>query len=392
MKNGQQIAVITPNSDTFTNPTMPLIFRQLQERGIIVYLFGPKQVPGCPDNLTNVMFIESGFRLSLFRNPGYYISQFLSFITVFRILRKNGIKILLGVDPLGLIYAGRIKKLFGKKLHLGYLSFEIFFKNELKSKYHLKLKEKEIYYSSTIESLLVQDEKRKELLIKENGIRISSDHIAFVPVSPEKIEVKNKVDIHEKFSIPRNKRLAVYSGSIGKWCGTQAIIEAFDKGFWDSEHWLIFHTRKPITKTDPFYEDLKRLHNDSEVPFSLHTQPFKGFEELSSFLSGFDLALALYYPNTENPYYGMNMKEIGLSSGKFSTYMMLGLPTIVTSCSIYEELLKSYKIGAIIENVESLKSAMTETKFSVEDISQLYNDYLNPLPGILSYLNIIYPE
>jgi hypothetical protein len=382
------IAIITPNSDTFTNPTMTSLFHILKEKGVEVFLFGPIQHPACPDNLQNVNAIQSVFKLNLFKNPTHYIAHWSSYLKIIKTLRKEKISTLLAVDPMGIIVGGRIKKLFRGKIHLSYLSFEIFFKKEL-SDHYLSLKEKEIYYSAGIDSLLIQDEKRRELLLKEKSISLPFERIALVPVSPLKIEVLDKSDIHSMLLIPKQKKLVIYSGSVGTWCGTNAIIEAFDKGYWNNDYWLVFHTRKTIDSNNPFFADLIRLDADEKNPFSLHPNPYDSFEELAQFLSGFDIALALYYPNNENPYYGMNMKEIGLSSGKFSTYMMLGLPTIVTSCSIYEELLHKYKFGAILYDLNFLNDSFKKVENNENNALKLYDEILEPESKLIDYVNIL---
>ena len=201
------------------------------------------------------------------------------------------------------------------------------------------------------------------------------------------MKCSENIDIRSKLHIPLDKKLVVYSGSVGEWCGTKAIIEAFDRGFWSNDYWLVFHTRKPIGKENEFYENLIRLDNDTALPFTLHPHPFDGFEELAVFLSGFDLALALYYPNNENPYYGKNMQEIGLSSGKFSMYMMLGLPTIVTPCDVYNELIKKYAFGAVIEDISQIGVALSTTCFSKRDALELYKISLNPVNKLEMYID-----
>lgn len=340
-----------------------------------MHLFGPKQMPQCPENLDNVICYDSTFKLG-FRNPKFLKSQITSYNRVRRMIKNHNISTVFAVDPLGLIIGGRVKKYLCKIVKLCYLSFEIFFKEEL-SGYYLNLKNKEIKYSKFIDSLLIQDEVRRDLLFAENGFTLPSDKVALIPVSPEPIEVKEAVDIHKRFGIDKSMKLAVYSGSLGKWCGTDAIIEAFDKGYWPEGYHLVFHTRKPLKEGDAYYNDIMRLANDPNVPFTLHAHPFEAFEDLAAFLKGFDIALALYYPNYDGPYYGKNMQEIGLSSGKFSMYMMLGLPTIVTACKTYNELIKKYKFGAVIEDVKGLKSVVS-CQYAKEDVERLYKDVLTP--------------
>jgi hypothetical protein len=383
-----RIAIVTPNTDTFTNPTLTTLFHLLQEKGVEVYLFGREQQPACPENISNVIQIRSLFKLHLLSNPKHLFSHWKSYFKVIRTIRIEKIDVILAVDPLGLIVGGRIKQLLGNKLHLSYLSFEIFFKEEL-SGHYLKMKHKEIYYSKLFDSLLVQDEKRCDLLLKENKILLDANQIALVPVSPMKIEVQEKPNLHSKFNIPTDKKLVVYSGSVGAWCGTQVIIEAFDKGYWNNAFWLVFHTRKQIQDGDQFAEDLYRLDANPATPFSLHPNPFESFEELAVFLTGFDLALALYYPNFANPYYGKNMMEIGLSSGKFSTYMMLGLPTIVTPCEVYEVLMKKYNFGGLLVDINNIGNLMLANNYSNEIIDELYEKVLNPKFSLNKYIGLL---
>ena len=382
------IVVVTPNTDTFTNPTMTALFHILKEQEVDVYLFGPDQQPSCPDNIQNVTFVRSVFKLNLFRNPKYFKAHWSSYFKIIRLFRKEKISTLLAVDPMGIIAGGRIKRFVGKRINLSYISFEIFFKDEL-SGYYLKMKEKEIYYSGFIDSLLIQDEKRRDLLLHENSISIPPECIALVPVSPMKIEIAEEPNIYKLLNIPNDKKLVIYSGSVGAWCGTDAIIEAFDKGYWNNDYWLVFHTRKIIQSNDIYYDELMRLEKDVNIPFSMHSHPYDSFEDLSVFLSGFDIALALYYPNNENPFYGKNMQEIGLSSGKFSTYMMLGIPTIVTSCDIYKELILKYQFGAIISDIHQIGDVLTKTSFLNRNAFYLYENELNPEKKIKKYIDLL---
>ena len=120
------VALVTPNTDTFTNPTMTTLFHGLKLRGVEVVLFGPMQQPSCPDNLTNVREIHSVFRLNLLRNPKYYLKHWVSYLRIVRTIRREKISVLMAVDPMGLIAGGRIKKLMSNSIHLSYLSLRYF--------------------------------------------------------------------------------------------------------------------------------------------------------------------------------------------------------------------------------------------------------------------------
>jgi len=70
-------------------------------------------------------------------------------------------------------------------------------------------------------------------------------------------------------------------------------------------------------------------------------------------------------------------------------YMMLGLPTIVTPCDIYTELIKKYAFGAVINDLNGFKTLINEVKFSKKDILDLYETKLNPQIKLIKYINIL---
>lgn len=385
--------LITPNQDTFANPTLVAIFEKLQEQGGVVHLFGPVQQAGCPEHIHCVEQHVCDFRLYPLRNPKHYLSQLRSYRMMAKFVREYGIKTAMVVDPMGVVIGGRLCRYFCKGLTLSYLSFEIFFRNEL-SGYYLHLKDKESAYSRYISSVLSQDENRFRLLCQENALPQDIAH-CLIPVSTEAMQIDHPVDIHERFGIASDVKTVVYSGSIGSWCGTDAILNMFENGSWPKGYHLVFHTRKPIQSPSSIFPSPSSLESrimaldaDSTQPFSLHAHPFDSFNELGAFLKGFETALALYYPNNENAYYGRNMQEIGLSSGKFSMYMMLGLPTIVTPCQTYEQLMEKYHFGAILTDESRIADCLNgiDSQCSAE-ARRLYNEVLQP--DVKSYLKMI---
>jgi len=413
--------LITPNVDSFANPTLVSIFETVQRDNGRVHLFGPAQQAACPAHIHCVEQHVCDFRLQPWRNPKRYWSQWCSYHLMAKYVKALGVKTAMVVDPMGVIIGGRLCKYFCKGLQLSYLSFEIFFRDELKG-YYLTLKDKEIYYSRYITSVLSQDENRLHLLCSENHINLSNQsnlseqpkcvsHF-LVPVSTAPMHITSLVDIHTRFNIPKDVKTVVYSGSIGTWCGTDAILDMFEQGLWPKGHHLVFHTRKRIAVVKNGYDRLRKvmkgdavksvnegesrlksvnigersveerlmaLDEDPKVPFTLHGNPFDSFNDLGAFLKGFDIALALYYPNNESAYYGRNMQEIGLSSGKFSMYMMLGLPTIVTPCKTYEQLLKQYRFGAVLSDERQIAECLMRIDANCgKEAKRLYDEILQP--------------
>ncbi|MBP9192726.1 MAG: hypothetical protein KBF96_09265, partial [Ignavibacteria bacterium] len=94
------------------------------------------------------------------------------------------------------------------------------------------------------------------------------------------------------------------------------------------------------------------------------------------------IGLAVYFPNYEDSFSGKNVEEIGLSSGKFSTYIMLGKPTITTSNKIYNYLNEKYNYGYIIDTAEDIKEGIVNIKseydMKVSGCKKLFKEVLDP--------------
>ena len=96
----------------------------------------------------------------------------------------------------------------------------------------------------------------------------------------------------------------------------------------------------------------------------------------------FQNAIATYFPNNLDIFAGKNLEAIGLSSGKFSSYMMLGIPTITTNHFIYRFLNNKYKFGEIINTISELPDALNKVRTGIKEKSEsckrLYDEVLNP--------------
>jgi len=111
--------ILTPNLDTFTNPTMVALFETLQQDGERVRLFCPMQVVPCPENIKNVEIIESVFRLNVFTNPKFLFKQLRTYLRVKNTIRKYNVRTVMVVDPLGVIAGGRLKRFLCKDIKIG---------------------------------------------------------------------------------------------------------------------------------------------------------------------------------------------------------------------------------------------------------------------------------
>jgi hypothetical protein len=119
-----------------------------------------------------------------------------------------------------------------------------------------------------------------------------------------------------------------------------------------------------------------------KMNITFHNKPFYHTKDYNAFLSCCQIGLAIYIPNTIDFFAGKNIIEIGLSSGKFSTYMMLGLPTVTTSNSIYKELNEIYDFGETIKNIEELPDKLNKIKSNyatkLKGCSEIFKNELDP--------------
>lgn len=386
----RSIALVTPNTDTFSNPTLLFLVRKLIDQNYKILFFGHKQI-FIPEEIKEKIELHSlpfNF-ISFFGRPDSsrrpldivkLVKQYSKLYKLFRI--KNKVKALLCIDPMGIVYGGRIKNLIDVKLI--YISFEIFFENEISNKEKKKVKFLEKEYSRKSEIIVIQDSEREKLLRSENelGKDVKFMHI---PVSPEKLNSGDKksevyFDLYKEFNIPEGKTIVIYSGSLQNWSGIKKILELFpDK--WDNENWLLIHTHNDLPENNETKQRIYKLIKDKRN-ISFHNKPFQDFSEYAGFLSGCHIGLAVYFPNYEDSFSGKNVEEIGLSSGKFSTYIMLNKPTITTSNKIYKYLNENYNFGYIVDSVEEINTGIRNIKKEYEiktaGCDKLFREVLDP--------------
>jgi hypothetical protein len=339
----KEIIVFTKNRDTFSNPTLVLFFRMLLERGHKVHLFAPSQYSKLPFNLPQ--FVLHSPRQ---RPPGsllpHRVQNFLENIfflwKAISVGKFQAKRLVIGIDPYGLILANRFATLT-KQCTLGYLSFEIIFWDELWKPTQSRLKSREAKASQKIDFCLVQDGHREELLKTEN--QIQKQCLFFhVPVAPQASD-QLTVGLRK----PHRPCRIIFTGTLSAYTGVDRLLVIM-KTEWDNEFTLEFHTRILLDKFDPYMVQISQMQAQG-LPILIHDEVFTDEAEYHSYLNQFDIGLCFYYPNRRvSLYTGKNIEHIGLSSGKFSTFMMLGIPTITSKCETYSELNSTFCFGKVL--------------------------------------------
>ena len=222
------------------------------------------------------------------------------------------------------------------------LSYEIMFQSETPRKF----KDREIDACSSVVVAITQDECRRTLLAAENGIGL--EKIITIPMTCERSAVrKNSEKSH-------GQRLAVVIGSTQSWNMIHEIMASFP--LWP-KHWNIllhdrygsFDTYKWIAGDAALAGCADRIHISSKT--------IKKIDDLDAVLSKADVALAFYQATYESRFTGLNVKHIGLSSGKIATYLAHSLP-VVTNDTALRDYLADYNAGVFIENISELAGVL----------------------------------
>lgn len=277
----KHVLIINPNKDTFSNPSLVSILEALmKDKGIKITLLSPKQLIKKPIHFED---IEEKILVDLSVNWGKNITTWLPklmfILKLKKFCKKEEITTIIAVDPLGLIIGGRIK-LFLKRIKLHYFSFEIFFQDELLGNtYFQKLKKKEIKYSKQIDCLLIQDEERFQLLLKENHIQENKIKIFFIPVAPNSaLQIgENRQKWRKKLGISEDKIVLLHSGSLEKWSGGEMLIDLLNLGL-GANQLLVVHTKSALDLNNPIHNKLIRLKEEGK-PILIHETIFSDFDE-----------------------------------------------------------------------------------------------------------------
>lgn len=393
----KHVLIINPNRDTFSNPSLVALLESLmQDKRIKVTLLSPKQMIQKPVRFEGVEEITlSDLSVNWGKNVFTWLPKLKFIIKLKKKCKAEGISTIIAIDPLGLIFGGRIKLLL-KKIKLHYFSFEIFFQDELSGNtYFQKLKKKEIKYSKLIDCLLIQDEERSQLLMQENHIQKSEIKQFFIPVAPNsaKIPGENCQKWRTKLGISEDKIVLLHSGSLEKWSGGEMLIDLINLGLGENQV-LVIHTKSPLDLNNPIHREIISLKEKGK-PILIHETVFSDFDEYLAFLQIADLCLALYEQDLSSPYTGKNIEHIGLASGKFSCYLSQEIPVIVTYAKMYQKLNLEENFAFVVKNVAEIQMLLVSLKkedLQLKSIASkvIFEKYLkvnSSLKNYLIYLN-----
>jgi glycosyltransferase involved in cell wall biosynthesis len=340
---GKRFALFEPNPDFATNPTLVQLASSLLRCGAEVDLIMPpagafpdvalraRRWAYAPSLDIRDLLGRRGLRMVLRRLSG----------TLLRALCRFGYyDVVIGIDPAGIVDAhGHVAR---GTTPLVYLSFEIFFEDELCSDEERDAKRRERVASRAAAVTIVQDERRGALLAREN--RISQAPMLYVPVAPAREPRAPDTRFwHRRYGLAESDVVVLHSGSFAPWTYADELLRSTKH--WDPRFVLVVHSRFARPEADA------RSDRAGRVIFSSIPAPASAYDEM---VASADIGLVLYKACADSKYSGKNLENIGLASGKLAFYAKYGLPVVTVGQRSLGELFTKHGCGINVDDFNAM--------------------------------------
>ena len=302
------------------------------------------------------LLCDDGYRVDLFvkKNPTIDQNSYITNLQRFFLddtniddverLEKKKYSLIIGVDS-GIVIAAKI----ARKLNIPYcyISYEIMFADELGT----EKKNDEIAACKDISFAICQDPVRSYFLSIENNISINK--IFNIPVTGNYKKKYPKSDfLYEHLKIPKDKKIALFAGSISKWSMIEDIVKQTDS--WPKNWVLVLHDR--YGSNFGFLSSL--IKNRPKIYIS--DKPLKTPDDLEKLICSADVGIGLYQSNFKTAIEGKNLAFVGLSSGKLITYLRFGVPVITNEIGQLSDIIRDKKLGQVVANVSEINPVEVE--------------------------------
>jgi hypothetical protein len=382
-----KILIIHSEGNTHNNPNLSGICQILSENGYDIDVLIPKLKQSLTEgnSLSHIRFIEYGkvrnklLHISINKISSLILTKILIYILFVR-FRQKKYDLIVGVDRNGLVISSILAVL--NKVKVGMISYELLFSNENKSKF----KEIEIDCSKNLLFAICQDELRSSLLSRENNIPLKK--IFNIPVAG-RYQSKTKsfrpsTYLHDKLGIDKSKKIAFYGGSLDYWTMIPELID--NLSFFPPDWVVVLHGRYGSTK-----EQVSRLcHHFYSPNLFFSEESVSTNDEMHIILNSIDLGLAFYKP-TSGPATGLNLKYLGLSSGKISTYLQHGVPILCNEIGQMSDYIRKYNLGFVIKQFNEIPGVLNDyDKYSYYDrCISFFKDKLDLNTAIIPFLDFL---
>ena len=317
-----KILIIHPEGNINANVNLTAIVKSLCDRGYDIDLYSIRN--------------EKIYQQRPHENVTFeLVDQFDDFSQI-----EGKFDLIIGVD-LGIIPAAKIARKEAVPYFL--ISYEIVFGDEVGE----VKKVEEIKACSDIAFAICQDPVRSYLLAREN--KILYEKIFHIPVAG--VLPKQSVDepfFRKKFRIPKDKKIALYMGSIDTWAMIDELIDSVN--FWPDDWVLILHYRYQLS---PYIRAfIKKAESHPKIYISYDSTA--KIENLNKMIRGVDLGIAFYRIIPKNKKISKNTAFIGLSSGKIASYLMNSVPVVTNEIGEMSDMIRENKIGYVFSSPKKI--------------------------------------
>lgn len=262
--------------------------------------------------------------------------------------------VLIGTDPPGLLAAFFASKI--TKDPYVYSVQEIFLSADIKKAVDRLIKYLERKINKGALFTVEFDETRAALLAKDNSLPPES--MLVVPNAPiGSANGERSSYLREKFNIPDDKKIALYTGGIADYNLTYEHIESIET--WPENVVLVMHcwgSEEEIARLKKFAQKFNR-----EIYFSTEMLPF---QEIDQLYRSADIGFALYGDQD------LNHKYAGLSSGKLFNFMQACVPVITNATPSCIKAVEKTGCGIYIKETSEIDKAIQEILENQENFRQ----------------------
>jgi len=357
------------------------------QKGISVDVYvSKKSFEGCP-----VDFFDSNIRLFIFNDKGFnilfrgyrYIMKYTS-NCFYPILKRLNLRIRLMVSfPEVSRFSAWLKSLTDFERYDYILPVDC---HSLLTLYDMAKKEKLVYYDVELldwkpsnavyghklmlkalehrlirflECAVLPSPVRAHSFCKINTFPLEKIQILPVAAIGNPILIKSRY-FRDKFLIPDNQIIILYSGNFVPWFQCIEIIDAIKAC--RVPYSLIMHTWNQSSTETTYFKHMVRHASNLPVHFSTE---YISTDNLTEALSSADIGLAFYDSMDDN------CREILFSSNKIGEYLKAGLPIITSNYKHLHDFVHDNKIGLAIpagdipDAVEEISSRIDEYRSNV---------------------------
>jgi hypothetical protein len=258
------------------------------------------------------------------------------------IISKSQYLCFIGIEKKGLIWAGRLSKIF--KCPFLYHSLELYIEDHPEIHRYIHLREAEKKYHKLASATIIQDKQRASALYQSNNVFTNKTFLFPVSVKGKKVESKSNY-LHEKYAINKNKKILLYFGGIYKSRSITKLVRMAN--LFDDNVVSVIHGSGPSI----YINYLRALVNNNKVIFSLTNVDER---EITELISSADIGIALYETTNSND------RLIAHSSVKIAYYTQCGIPIIAFNTECLSKLMESYKFGELINSIDEIPQKVSQ--------------------------------